>query len=123
MAIQNRPARYAMNRAGVNPTYRSSVQEADLGAKAEGNQGQVYTYCYAAAAVPAGACTVTFTAETVASSDTLDANDTSIKITRAGDATAAATCTVDSTAGTYTNDAAFAAGEYGWVRKTALVLA
>lgn len=39
--------------------------------------------------------------------------------------TAAATCTVtgtfavNNTAGTYTADAAFATGEYGWVRKTA----
>ena len=38
--------------------------------------------------------------------------------------TAAATCTVtgafavNNTAGTYTADAAFATGEYGWVRKT-----
>ena len=38
---------------------------------------------------------------------------------------AAATCTVtgafvvNNTAGTYTADAAFATGEYGWVRKTA----
>ena len=39
--------------------------------------------------------------------------------------TAAATCTVtaafvvNNTAGTYTADAAFATGDYGWVRKTA----
>ena len=41
---------------------------------------------------------------------------------------AAATCTVtaafavNNTAGTYTADAAFATGEYGWVRKTAYPL-
>lgn len=119
MAIQARPDNYAVNYVGVNTTYRSPVKEADLGATALTNEGYVARYCSAAAAVPAGACTVTFTAATVASSDTLDTNDPSIRKVRAGDITAAATCAVDSTAGTYTNDAAFAAGDYGWVRKTA----
>ena len=54
-----------------------------------------------------------------------DSNRTFVYVGPATNAiTAAATCTVtgafavNNTAGTYTADAAFAAGDYGWVRKT-----
>lgn len=55
-----------------------------------------------------------------------DQNRTWVYVGPAANAiTAAATCTVtgafavNNTAGNYTADAAFATGEYGWVRKTA----
>ena len=55
-----------------------------------------------------------------------DSNRTFVYVGPATNAiNAAATCTVtgafavNNTAGTYTADAAFAAGDYGWVRKTA----
>ena len=55
-----------------------------------------------------------------------DANRTFVYVGPAANAiAAAATCTVtapfavNNTAGTYTADAAFATGDYGWVRKTA----
>jgi hypothetical protein len=54
-----------------------------------------------------------------------DVNRTFVYVGPAANAiTAAAACTVtgafavNNTAGTYTADAAFATGEYGWVRKT-----
>ena len=54
-----------------------------------------------------------------------DSNRTFVYVGPAANAiNAAATCTVtgafavNNTAGTYTADAAFATGEYGWVRKT-----
>ena len=54
-----------------------------------------------------------------------DSNRTFVYVGPATNAiSAAATCTVtgafavNNTAGTYTADAAFAAGDYGWVRKT-----
>ena len=54
-----------------------------------------------------------------------DSNRTFVYVGPATNAiNAAATCTVtgafvvNNTAGTYTADAAFAAGDYGWVRKT-----
>ena len=55
-----------------------------------------------------------------------DSNRTFVYVGPATNAiSAAATCTVtgafvvNNTAGTYTADAAFATGDYGWVRKTA----
>ena len=61
----------------------------------------------------------------VGSSQLDDSNRTFVYVGPAANAiSAAATCTVtgafavNNTAGNYTADAAFATGEYGWVRKT-----
>jgi hypothetical protein len=65
----------------------------------------------------------------VGTSNLDDSNRTWVYVGPATNAiAAAATCTVtaafavNNTAGSYTADAAFAAGEYGWVRKTATPL-
>lgn len=73
---------------GAQAARRTSSREFKLGTAQIDDSNRTWVYVQASGAVPTGACTVT------------------------------GAFTVNSTAGSYTADAAFASGEYGWVRKT-----
>jgi hypothetical protein len=76
---------------GANITRRTQTSEHRVGTVTKGNDGNSYIYVGPAANAisAAAACTVT------------------------------GAFAVNATAGNYTTDAAFATGDYGWVRKTA----
>ena len=73
---------------GAQAARRTTNREFKLGTVQLDDSNQTWVYVQASGAVPTGACTVT------------------------------GAFAVNSTAGSYTADTAFAAGEYGWVRKT-----
>lgn len=75
---------------GANTDRRTTAKEFKLGTIATGTDGSSYTYVQAPAAV-AGAAVVVLTVPAF---------------------------TVATGAGTHTADTAFAAGDYGWVRRT-----
>lgn len=74
--------------AGAGSTRRTTSQEFKLGTVAMGDNNKSYTYVQASEAVATGTCTVS------------------------------AAWALTDAAGTYTNEAAFASGEYGWVYLT-----
>lgn len=82
---------YALTMA-ANITERTTKPEHQLGSVTLASEDNIYVYGQASGAVATGTCTV---------------NTTTFAITDA--------------AGNHTNDAAFADGEYGWVRQTAKV--
>ncbi|ABK44225.1 hypothetical protein Mmc1_1717 [Magnetococcus marinus MC-1] len=75
---------------GVNFTKRASRPDFQLGHTVRGNENTLWIYVLAAEAVATGSCTV---------------NTTTYALTDA--------------AGNHTAEAAFAAGEYGWVKQSA----
>lgn len=83
---------YATDGTVVDFTKRTTDPEFQLGAAVVGNENTGWVYVKASGAVPTGTCTV-------------DAN-----------------FALTDTAGNYTADKAFADGEYGWVRKTAVLV-
>ena len=76
---------------GANPSRRTTTPECAVGTPSLDNGNRTFVYVGPATNVIAAAATCTVTGAFV----------------------------VNNTPGTYTADAAFAAGEYGWVRKTA----
>ena len=73
---------------GPQASRRTSTREFSLGTAQIDDSNRTWVYVQASGAVPTGACTVT------------------------------GAFAVNPTAGSYTAETAFAAGEYGWVRKT-----
>lgn len=79
---------FAIPMVGAAAARRTTDREFKLGTAQIDDSNRTWVYVQASGAVPTGACTVT------------------------------GAFVVNSTAGNYTADTAFAAGEYGWVRKT-----
>lgn len=75
-------------RTGVNYSRRTALPDFTVGTPDFDDANRSYVYVLASGAVPAGVCTVT------------------------------GGFGVNSSAGSYTADTAFASGEFGWVRKT-----
>lgn len=80
---------FAIPMVGAAAARRTTDREFKLGTAQIDDSNRTWVYVQASGAVPTGACTVT------------------------------GAFAVNSTAGNYTADTAFAAGECGWVRKTA----
>jgi hypothetical protein len=81
------PVSYAKDTVGADTARRTDIKEFVLGSSELGEGNKLMVYGRAAAAVPAGACTINLTTGVIA------------------------------TGTGYSAEIAFAAGEYGWVHK------